>query len=234
MTSTEATPARGWFLTLEGPEGGGKSSVGVRLAETLAGEGHTVAFVREPGGTTLGEAIRDVLLRQGTEPISPRVEALLFNAARAQLVVERIKPALDRGEIVVCDRFSDSTLAYQGHAGGLPLDELLALERIATAGVRPDLTILLDLPAEVGLARKVGAQTRFETDYDVDYHRRVRRGFQALAAAEPGRFVIVDADRPSADVLDDVVDAVHRFLSTRPSNPAGRSEPNAGQRRMQG
>lgn len=234
MTSTEATPPRGSFLTLEGPEGGGKSSVGVRLADALSAAGHTVTFVREPGGTSVGEAIRGILLDQPGAAIAPRVEALLFNAARAQLVVERIRPALERGEVVVCDRFSDSTLAYQGHAGGLPLDELLALERISTAGVRPDLTILLDLPAEVGLARKVGAQTRFETHYGVDYHRRVRRGFQELAAAEPGRFVIVDADRPSSEVLDDVVAAAHRFLEARVPNRSARSEPNAGQRRMQG
>ena len=186
---------RGQFLTLEGPEGAGKSTQAARVRDHLANRGRTVVLTREPGGTPLGEAIRDVLLATAPErhPAGPRVDALLFSAARAQLVATVIEPALERGEVVVCDRYADSTLAYQGYAAGLPLGELRELATFATGGLRPDLTILLDLPVEAGLARKAGQETRFEQAFDVDYHRRVRAGFLALAAAEPGRFAVVDA-----------------------------------------
>ena len=204
---------RGQFLTLEGPEGAGKSTQATRVRDHLANRGRTVVLTREPGGTPVGEAIRDVLLATAPErhPAGPRVDALLFSAARAQLVATVIEPALERGEVVVCDRYADSTLAYQGYAAGLPLGELRELATFATGGLRPDLTILLDLPVEAGLARKAGHETRFEQAFDVDYHRRVRAGFLALAAAEPGRFTVVDAAQEPHAVTRDVLAAVDRL-----------------------
>jgi dTMP kinase len=208
------TPAsRGWFITLEGPEGSGKTSQAEELRTRLEGEGASIVLTREPGGTRIGERIRAMLLETATagdtSAQDARADALLFNAARAQLVAEVIGPAIGRGEVVVCARFADSTLAYQGYGAGLPRDELRTLERFATDGLRPDLTIVLDLPPEVGLARKSAAEvTRFEAGFDLAFHERVRAGFLALAGAEPGRFVVIDATRPFGAVADAIMDAV--------------------------
>ena len=146
----------GRFITLEGPEGAGKTVLARRLAEALAGRGHTVRLTREPGGTPLGERVRAMLLERsaGDLAIDARADALLFNAARAQLVAEVIRPALEAGEVVLCARFADSTLAYQGYGAGLPIDELRAIAEVATGGLAPDLTVLLDVDPEVGLRRK--------------------------------------------------------------------------------
>jgi len=191
---TTSGSGRGWFLTIEGPEGAGKTSQARRLADEVAAAGREVVLTREPGGTPLGERIRDLLLGTGPETHDPRSDALLFNAARARIVADVIVPALARGAVVIATRFADSTLAYQGYGAGLPLDELRALESFATGGLRPDRTVLLDLPVEVGLARKSGDEvTRFESDLDVAFHRRVRDGFLALARAEPERYRVVDA-----------------------------------------
>jgi dTMP kinase len=202
-------------VTLEGPEGAGKTTQAARLLDAFASAGVAAVLVREPGGTALGEAIRSILLdgEPGAARIAPRADALLFNAARAQLVAEQVEPALVAGTTVLCSRFADSTLAYQGAGMGLPLDDLRALERFATGGLRPDLTLLLDLPVEVGLARKRGVEeTRFESGFDVAFHRRVRDGFLALAAAEPARFVTLDARESPDLVFDRLVDAVERRL----------------------
>jgi dTMP kinase len=211
--TSDAESARGRLITLEGPEGAGKSTQAARIRLLLEQLGMEVVLAREPGGTPTGEAIREVLLTtaEGTSPIRPRVDALLFNAARAQLLEEVVRPALRRGAWVVLDRYADSTIAYQGYGSGIPLDELDALATFATGGLTPDLTILLDLPIEEGLARKRGAETRFETVFDVDYHRRVRQGFLALARAEPHRFTIVDANRDPAEVARDVLTIVGRL-----------------------
>ncbi len=217
-------------MTLEGPEGAGKTTQAARLLDAFAAAGLAAVLVREPGGTALGESIRSLLLdgEAGAAPITPRADALLFNAARAQLVAEQVAPALAAGTTVICSRFADSTLAYQGAGMGLPLDDLRALERFATGGLRPDLTLLLDLPVEVGLARKRGVEeTRFESGFDVAFHQRVRDGFLALAAAEPARFVTLDARNSPDTVFDRLVDAVERRLhvslgsSGRASVPAG-------------
>jgi dTMP kinase len=209
--------ARGYFVTFEGPEGAGKTTQAERLLNVLLSQGGDAILVREPGGTPAGEHIRRLLLDADpdTVPISARTDALLFNAARAELVGEVILPALARGRMVICSRFADSTLAYQGYGMGLPLDDLRGIEAFATRGFRPDLTILLDVPVEVGLARKRGVEeTRFEASFDVEFHRRVRAGFLALAAGEPGRFVVIDGQRAASAVFADVVAAVERVVGS--------------------
>jgi dTMP kinase len=199
----------GRFITLEGPEGAGKTLQAERLADALRARGSTVLVTREPGGTRLGDQLRTVVLARDGGAIGPRTDALLFNAARAQLVGEVINPALATGMTVICARFADSTLAYQGYGAGVPLDELRVLAGIATQGLIPDLTLLLDLDPALGLARKVDAdRTRFEHDFDADFHARVRAGFLELAKSEPLRFRIIDASRDVDAVFADVLDAV--------------------------
>ena len=206
---------RGTFITLEGPEGAGKTVLARRLVEELERRGHRVRSTREPGGTALGERLRSILLNDDASgaAIDPRADALLFNAARAQLVAEVIRPAIEAGEVVVCARFADSTLAYQGFGAGLPIDELRAIAAVATGGLTPDLTILLDVPPEIGLGRKSGAsRNRFESTFDLAFHQRVRAGFLQLAADEPDRFRIVDSARHIDAVTPDVIAAAIAIL----------------------
>jgi dTMP kinase len=204
-------PGGGWFITIEGPDGAGKTLVSTRLRKALGRLGFDVLLTREPGGTLVGEQVRRIVLDHSpAEPAhDPRTDALLFSAGRAQLVAEVIRPALARGQLVVGARHADSTLAYQGYGNGVPRTELDELQRFATQGLRPDLTILLDVPAEVGLARKQpDEQTRYEMGFDLDFHRRVRDGYLALAAAEPDRFRIVDASRAVELVVADAQAAI--------------------------
>jgi dTMP kinase len=206
---------RGWFITVEGSDGSGKTLVAALVRDALAARGIVARLTREPGGTAVGERVRAILLEHAPDdpPLAPRADALLFAAARAQHVAEVIDPAVARGELVLCARYADSTLAYQGYGLGLPLDELRELQRFATGGRSPDLTVLLDIPVEVGLARKQhDEQTRFEAAFDVAYHRRVRRGFLALAAAEPDRFVILDATAPIDAVVAATLEAILGLL----------------------
>jgi dTMP kinase len=198
-----ASVPRGWFITVEGPDGAGKTTQANALADHLRERGVDVLLTREPGGTWLGERLRDLLLARtgSTAATDPLTDALLFNAARRQLVVEVIRPALAAGRTVVCARFADSTLAYQGYGAGVPLDRLAALASVATDGLLPDLTVLLDLPVEAGLRRKSpGDVTRFEAEFDVAFHRQVRDGFLALAAGSPERFAVIDATAAPAVV----------------------------------
>jgi dTMP kinase len=211
------TPAvAGRFITLEGPEGAGKTVVARRLADALASRGHAVRLTREPGGTPLGERLRTILLeRAGGLAIDPRADALLFNAARAQLVAAVIRPAIEAGEIVLCARFADSTLAYQGYGAGLPVLELRAVASVATGGLEPELTILLDVAPEVGIRRKApDAVNRFESSFDLDFHRRVREGFLELARAQPDRWRVVDSTRHIDAVFEDVLAATLEGLGT--------------------
>jgi dTMP kinase len=186
------------FITLEGPDGAGKSTQQALLVERIRGLGREVVATREPGGTELGERVRSILL-EATDAHDPLVDALLFNAARRRLVEEVIRPSLDRGVVVVCDRFADSTLAYQGYGGRAPRDVLETLAAIAITGVRPVRTVLLDLPIDAGLARRRdGSQeqlTRFETSqsHGETFHQRVRDGYLEMAAREPDRWRVVDA-----------------------------------------
>jgi dTMP kinase len=222
------TGGRGRFITIEGPDGSGKTTQVERLAERLRSAGHDVLVTREPGGTRLGEQLREILLARhgGVEPTDALTDAFLFEAARRQLVRQVIRPALADGSIVVCGRYSDSTLAYQGYGAGAPLDVLRAIDAAATDGLRPNLTILLDLPVEVGLARKGPDETtRFEAEQDVAFHRRVRTGFLALAADEPDRFAVVDATFPVDEVADEVWSIVAEMLartSSEPKSPVSR------------
>jgi dTMP kinase len=191
----ERATARGRFITLEGPEGSGKTTAARHLAEWLRGCGIEAVLTHEPGGTPLGEEIRRIVLhmRGVSDDLDPRADALLYAASRAQHVARVIRPALERGAWVVCARFADSSLAYQGHAYGNDLEELRRLQRFATFDVTPDLTLLLDVPVEVGLARKrAGEWNRFEDTQDVAFFEQVRAGYLALASAEPERFRVVD------------------------------------------
>lgn len=191
----------GLFVTLEGGEGAGKSAQAEALAGRLDASGLTVVRTREPGGTTLGEQLRDIVLglQSGGDgaPLDALTETLLFIAARAQLVATVIAPALERGDVVVCDRFADSTLAYQGFGRGVDLEVIEQLNAIATCGTQPNLTALLDLPVEEGLARTgaAGQADRFGRE-NLAFHQRVREGYQSLAAREPDRWLVVDARQP--------------------------------------
>ncbi len=185
------------FISLEGPDGGGKSTQARRLVDHLQSRGLNVLLTREPGGTPIGDQIRRTLMDLGNTGMHPRTEILLFSASRAQIVHQIIRPQLESDGIVVCDRFYDSTLAYQGYGHGLDLPALRAITEFATGGLRPDLTLLLDLPAEAGLQRrKSGGQWNRLDAYDLAFHQRVRQGYFELAAAEPGRWVKVDATQP--------------------------------------
>lgn len=216
--------ARGQLITIEGPEGGGKSTQADRLVARLRAGGRIILLTREPGGTWLGERLRDVLLaRTGSAAATdPLTDAFLFNASRRQLVTEVIRPALDAGTTVICARFADSTLAYQGYGAGIPLDRLRALESIATDGLTPNLTLLLDVPVEVGLARKApGDVTRFEAEFDLAFHRRVRDGFLALARADPQRLTVIDATESVDRVAAAIAAAVDRHLRTSEPESVG-------------
>ena len=203
----------GVFITLEGPDGAGKSTQMGRLVERLAVLGRETVATREPGGTLLGERIRGILLDKAADH-DVLIDALLFNAARRALVREVIRPALDRGAVVVCDRFADSTLAYQGFGGGAPLDVLSRIAEIATDGTRPNRTVLLDISVEDGLARRRGGpseeMTRFETDagFDAAFHERVRNGFKVLAEADGDRWRVVNAAASEDEVAAAVWEAV--------------------------
>jgi dTMP kinase len=236
VTGGRELPGRGWFITIEGPEGAGKTTQAARLEAHLHDAGIPVIRTREPGGTSLGERIRDLLLDAGARDraIDPLTDALLFNAARRQLVEEVIRPALRAATTVVCARYADSTLAYQGYGSGLPLEDLRALERVATGGLRPDLTILLDLPPEAGLGRKApDDRTRFELAFDLDFHRRVRDGFLDLAAGERDRFVVVDAAADEDVVWGAIRDAVDGLVGAVDAVPSAGEPEQAGPRIQQ-
>jgi dTMP kinase len=217
-----ASQPGGFFITFEGPEGGGKSTQIHRLAATLADQGYAVWTTREPGGTRVGEMIRPILLGRQQAPITAWPEALLFTAARAQHVEEVIKPRLQRGELVLCDRYTDSTLAYQGYGRGLDLDTLRRLQREATGGLQPDLTMLLNLPIEAGLARiPRPAQDRLDQETEA-FHHRVRAGYQELAAAEPHRWREVDASANPDHVAKRILEVVSEALERGGVRPAQR------------
>lgn len=184
------------FITLEGPEGSGKTSHIPHLVQFLREQGYTVFPTREPGGTSIGEQIREVIHDLKNAEMHPRTETLLYQAARAQIVEEVIKPRLKMGEIVLSDRYFDSTIAYQGYGHGQPLEQVRQLVRYATGGLTPDLTILLDLDVEIGLQRKSKQQEWNRLDaYTVDFHKRVRAGYLEMVTQEPERWKVVDSSQ---------------------------------------
>lgn len=204
------------FITLEGPEGSGKSSQLPALAKFLRDAGYEVVETREPGGTVVGDQIREVLMNLENVTIVPRTEILLFLAARAQHVEGLIKPALASGKIVLCDRYGDSTLAYQGYGHETDLDTLRSLLAFSTGGLKPDLTLLLDVPIDEGFRRKRGNSVEWNQldAYAEAFHERVRQGYLALAEEEPDRWMIIDATQDRGKVLEAMQKAVLNRLES--------------------
>ncbi len=205
------------FITLEGPEGSGKSSQIPPLVEFLRQAGYPVYATREPGGTQIGDQIRAILMNLSNTDMQPRTEILLFQASRAQLVEQVIRPRLAQGEIVLCDRYADSTLAYQGYGQGGDLNDLHRLLDFATGGLKPDLTLLLDVDVRVGLERRRqcgGEWNRLDAN-TLAYHERVRQGYLALAAAEPARWMVVNAGRAPDQVQKDLQTAILQRIEKR-------------------
>ena len=204
------------FITLEGPEGSGKSSQLPDLAEFLRGQGWDVLTTREPGGTPIGDQIRQILMRLDNQELHPRTEILLFLASRAQLVEQVIKPALREGKLVLCDRFGDSTLAYQGYGHGLDLGTLRTMLDFATDKLKPDLTLLLDVDVEIGLQRKRKEDEWNRLDaYALAFHQRVREGYHELCRQEPERWRVIDAMQPKETVQLALRQAVMQFLQEK-------------------
>lgn len=211
------------FISFEGIEGSGKSTAQRLLAEHFLGLGHDPLLTREPGGCALGRSLRPILLDARTRGLSSRAELYLFLADRAQHVSEVIRPALEAGHIVLCDRYTDSTLAYQGYGRGLDPEHLRRINDMATGGLLPDLTLLLDLPVHCGLERAglrnreegtVLSEGRFDAE-SLEFHERVRQGYRALAVDEPERFAIIDAAQPPEDVMLQCLSAVEASLRGR-------------------
>lgn len=211
------------FITFEGPEGSGKTTQIHLLAEWLRQQGWGVVTTREPGGTRIGNGIRSLLLDVDHTEMTPRTETLLFNAARAQIVHEVIRPALQAGQTVLCDRFFDSTLAYQGYGYGQDRAELGEIIRYATGGLRPDLTLYLDVKPEVGLARKQSGQGQEWNRLDartVAFHQAVQAGYGELIAGEPARWRVINSDLPAQDVHAAIVAVVAERLSVQTKEAA--------------
>lgn len=205
--------SRGTFITFEGGEGSGKSTQIMLLAARLEAVGQKVRVVREPGGTAVGEAVRELLLDPAHEGLDPRAELLLYEASRAQHTAKVIEPALAAGEVVLCDRYADSSTAYQGYARCLPLDEVLALNAAATGGLKPDRTLYLDIDPTLGVQRATSAVAdRLESE-DLQFHQRVREGYLSIAAGEPGRMRVIDA----AGSVEEVAVRVRAALADLPA-----------------
>lgn len=200
-----------FFITFEGPDGSGKTTQARLLAEYLKSCGKDVLLTREPGGTAISEQIREVILSTRNQSIGDETEALLYSAARAQIVAELIRPALAADKIVVCDRYADSTMAYQGFGLGLDLDALRAITRFATGGLVPDLTFYVDVPVEVGLTRRHRGETNRLDHKDQEYHARVREGFLKMANEQPQRWMVIDGTRS----VDEVQREIRSWLGKR-------------------
>ncbi len=213
--------ARGRFITFEGIEGCGKSTQMRRLEDALSGRDVPVLFTREPGGTKIGDVLRDVLLDAEHRAMTVPAEVLLYAASRAQLVTEVVGPALAQGTHVICDRYIDSSLAYQAAGRGVDFDEVLRVNTWATGGLLPDRTILLDLPAEIGLERATRQSIDRIEQEPLEFHKRVRKGYLELARRWPGRIVKVDATRPADVVFERVLALVDESLGGSPGGPAG-------------
>jgi len=205
------------FITFEGPDGGGKTTQVAMTVEMLKSREHNVLLTREPGGTDIGNQIRHVLHDMKNQAMHPRTELLMYSASRAQIVEEVIKPQLAKGGLVICDRFFDSTYAYQGYGHGLDLTQLKQITEFATGGLKPDLTILLDIAPEDSLQRRLssldkgGEWNRLDA-MALDFHKRVRDGYHALVAAEPNRWVVINAAQPIEKVQADILAVLDKRL----------------------
>ncbi|MBM4267792.1 MAG: dTMP kinase [Deltaproteobacteria bacterium] len=201
------------FITIEGVEGAGKTTQAARLADALRRDGHDVVLTREPGGTELGRSLRQLLLDEASPAPTPQTELLLYLADRAEHVERLIRPALERGAVVIADRFSDSMIAYQGHGRGVPIETVRSLDAFARAGIAPSLTFLLDLSPEEGLERVRASRTadRLESE-DLDFHRRVRAGFRAIAKKDTDRVVLLDASEDVTSLAHRIVEVARRHL----------------------
>jgi dTMP kinase len=220
MSTTSGASKRGLFITFEGPDGSGKSTQARLLAERLRGEGRLILETAEPGGTPIGREIREILLDPANQELVPVAELLLMFAARAQNAEQWILPALAQGKIVISDRFTDSSIAYQGSGRGLGWDAVLELDRIACHGLVPDLTLCIDIDSETGLARALargGAETRLEAQ-SIEFHHKVREAYHELARREPRRFRLIDgADTPeaiAAKVWEQVAPLLGRYMNS--------------------
>ena len=207
------------FITLEGPDGGGKTSQVQHLAKYLRAENFNVLITREPGGSPIGDQIRQVIMELKNTAMDPHTEFLLFSASRAQHVAEVIRPGLEAGQIVISDRFYDSSLAYQGYGQGLSLETLKEITYFATDGLAPDLTLLLDLPVDEGLRRREadGNWNRMDA-YDINFHRQVRRGYLKLAAEDPQRWVVLSAEQSFDALQEEIRRTVLARLKAQPTS----------------
>jgi len=203
------------FITFEGSEGSGKTSQIPALVEYLRQRGLSVLTTREPGGTAIGDQIRDILNDLDNTEMQPRTEVLLFQASRSQLVDQVIRPTLARGEIVLSDRYADSTLAYQGYGHQLDLDLVRSIVQFATGGLKPDLTLFLDVDVEQGLRRRAaGGDWNRLDDYELEFYQRVRQGYLEMVRAEPERWIVIDASGPFDEVQESIRSVILKKIST--------------------
>jgi dTMP kinase len=212
---------QGLFITIEGPEGAGKSTILKKMADELTEKGHNVMLTREPGGISIAEEIREVILNPKNTAMDERTEALLYAAARRQHLAEKVIPALENGYIVLCDRFLDSSLAYQGHARGIGMDEVYSINKFAIEDTMPDITLYFDVEPEVGLGRISKHEGREVNRLDleaVDFHERVREGYFILLDKFPDRIKTINASKSFDEVYENALDIVERFIAERPVN----------------
>lgn len=207
---------KGLFITIEGPEGAGKTTIVAMIAEHLEQQGYKIVQTREPGGIDIAEQIRNVILAKENTAMDPRTEALLYAAARRQHLIERVKPALEQGAIVLCDRFIDSSLAYQGYARGLGIDEVYSINEFAIENMMPKLTLYFDIEPEEGLQRINQHKGREVNRLDleaIDFHRKVREGYLQLCKRFEGRIQTIDASKPVGAVYDDALSKIVQLLA---------------------
>lgn len=206
---------KGFFITFEGPEGAGKSTIIKRIEEDLIHEGFEVVLTREPGGIEIAEKIRSIILDKNHTMMDGRTEALLYAAARCQHLIEKVIPALEDGQIVLCDRFIDSSLAYQGFARGLGIDEVLSINQFAIDNHMPDLTLYLDVSPETGLNRIQKSKDREVNRLDleaIDFHHKVHDGYKQLLNRFPNRITTINAERSESEVYEDVKAIIHKYV----------------------
>lgn len=215
MDTVSERSSEGLLITFEGGEGSGKSTQIDRLAAWLEEQGHPVTTAREPGTTTTGEAVRPILLETAPDDLVPEAEFALFLAARAQLAAEVIRPALEEGRIVLLDRYGDSSTAYQGYGRGLDPEAIALLNRWATRGLEPDLTVLIDVPVEEAAARRRHSEPDRLERLDPEFHERVRDGYRELARKHSERFGVIKGDRPIDEIQSKIRERVRDLLSTR-------------------